>query len=345
MERKALIDSLENGNYKNLYLIYGKDFYLIEEIENIIKGIVDENLADFNLSIIDGKEFDIESIVTSIETLPFMSEYRVIIVRDAEIFKSKKAISKDDENILTKVLSNMPNTTILLFTVYGDIDKRKSISKVFEKNGVVCDVKKLDDVSLLSWCKDEFSKRSVEITNSDLAYFIEISGYRDKNSENTLSDLKNEIDKLTSYALDTKKIDKASINLLINDKVENDIFLLIDMISSKNSKRAMSVLDDMIDSGESMLSILAMLSRQFNQILQIKSLVEKKMPVTVISENLKINKYVLNKLVRYASNFDNETIFNILNYLSESDYKIKTGLMDDKLVSEIFILKYCSSAS
>ena len=47
-------------------------------------------MIDFNLDIIDGKEITIDQIISSIETLPFMDDKRIIILKDFELLKGKK---------------------------------------------------------------------------------------------------------------------------------------------------------------------------------------------------------------------------------------------------------------
>ena len=42
MERKKLLSNLENRNIEQIYLIYGKESFLIEEIQEKFKTLVDE---------------------------------------------------------------------------------------------------------------------------------------------------------------------------------------------------------------------------------------------------------------------------------------------------------------
>ncbi|SEN29894.1 DNA polymerase III subunit delta [Peptostreptococcus russellii] len=342
MERKKLLEELESGNLKQIYLIYGKETFLIEEIQEKFKTLVNPAMMDFNLSVIDGKETNLEEFRSSIETLPFMDERRYIIVKDFELLKGKKKNFTDsDEKELIKALENISATTVLLFINYGDIDKRKAIYKAINKLGRVCEMKKLDDMSLLNWCKRQFDSRKVKISNSDVTYFIETTGYRDRTSEMTLNDVEQEIIKLCSYVGDEEAITKDIIRNLMNSRVENDIFQLIDMIGSKNAKRSYKILTDMIESGESILGIFAMLSKQFNHIMQVKSLQEERMPHNLIKDTLKMHPYTFNKVVRQARNYDEDNLLSIVNYISDYDYKIKQGLMEDSLAAEILIAKYC----
>lgn len=342
MERKKLLDELESGSLRQIYLIYGKETFLIEEIQEKFKTLLNPAMMDFNLSVIDGKETNLEEFRSSIETLPFMDEKRYIIVKDFELLRGKKKNFTDsDEKELVSVLKNISETTVLVFVNYGDIDKRKAIYKEINKIGTVCEMKKLDDMSLLNWCRKEFDSRGVKISNSDVTYFIELTGYRDRTSETTLNDVEQEITKLCSYVGDDEIITKDIIRNLLSSKVENDIFQLIDMIGSKNAKRSYKILSDMIESGESILGIFAMLSKQFNQIMQVKSLQEDRVPQNLIKDTLKMHPYTFNKISRQAKNYDEDSLLSIVNYISDYDYKIKQGLMEDSLAAEILIAKYC----
>lgn len=342
MERKKLLEELDSRRLKQIYLIYGKETFLIEEIQEKFKTLVNSEMMDFNLSVIDGKETNLEEFRSSIETLPFMDEKRYIIVKDFELLRGKKKNFTDsDEKELVKALENISETTVLVFLNYGEIDKRKAIYKAIHKLGTVCEMKKLDDMSLLNWCRREFDSRKVKISNSDLIYFIELTGYRDRTSEMTLNDVEQEIKKLCSYVGDDEIITKETIRSLMSSKVENDIFQLIDMIGSKNAKRSYKILSDMRESGESILGIFAMLSKQFNQIMQVKSLQEDRVPQNLIKDTLKMHPYTFNKIVRQAKNYDEDSLLSIVNYISDYDYKIKQGIMEDSLVAEIFIAKYC----
>lgn len=342
MERNKLIEQLEEEKYQNLYFIFGREAYLIEEVQELFKKIVNTDMADFNLSVLDGKETNIEQLISSVETLPFMAEKRVLIIKDFELFKGKrKNFSEEDEKILVSLIENIPETTILVFISYGEVDKKRKIYKVVEKNGIICEMKKMEDISLLNWCKEEFISQNIQITNSVVTYFIEMTGYRDRNSDMTLSDMKNEIRKLSSYIGSNGILDKNVVDELLKSKSENDIFQLIDLIGNKNSARSVKVLNDMLDNGESVLGVFAMLSKQFSQIIQVKTLQEKKMPQNIIKDTLHLHPYAMNKLMRQSRNFSDEILIDIINYIMESDFKIKQGKMDDRIAAEIFIAKYC----
>ncbi|MDR0880237.1 MAG: DNA polymerase III subunit delta [Clostridioides sp.] len=342
MNYKDIAKDIQEGRLSNLYLFYGKEFYLLDRITDLFKSTLNQMMLDFNLERLDGTELTFEKLQSVIETLPLMDERKVIIVKDFEILKGKKKNFTDaDEKALSEYMDKLPETTVLVFVVYGDIDKRKSFTKKITKVGTAVECNKLTNVDLFQWVRSNFEKREAVIQNAQIAYFIENVGYNDKTSEKNLSDLENDIEKISSFVGKGGNVTNQAIDGLLERKIENDIFRLIDSIGSKNSSNAMKILSDIIESGEAILGVYAMLARQLKMIIQVRNLRDEKMSVKLISDTLKIRTFMAEKAMRQANNFTDEDLIDMLNFILESDYKIKTGLIDDTLSAEIFIAKYC----
>ena len=164
-------------------------------------------------------------------------------------------------------------------------------------------------------------------------------GYKDKKSSVTLADLKNEIDKISAYLGKGNSLDKESIDRLLTNNIEDNVFKMIDMIGSKNTKMALNLFDDMIYRGGSILGTFSLLSARFSQILQIKALQDSRVSFDTIKNTMGLQKFVLNKLTSQAKNFDEESIRAIIKSISDFDYAIKQGKMSDRLAAEILIVK------
>lgn len=344
MNYKDIISNIKHREFKNMYLFYGREFYLIENAIKVFKNTLNEGMIDFNLDIIDGKETSLTQVISSIETLPFMDDKKIVIIKDFELLKGKKKnFSDSDEKYFIEHLDNIPETTVLVFIVYGDVDKRKSLVKKIDKSGIVFNCDKLSDMDLFKWVKKKFETNNVIIDNPQIMYFIEQEGYRDKSSEKTLSDLENEINKISAFVGKESKVTNDVIDKLSQKKVENDIFKLIDYIGERKSSNAMRILNDMIQEGESVLGIFAMIAKQFKVVMQVRQLQLEGYTSKTISERLKIHPFVAGKALKQANNFSDEIIIDMLNYILESDYKIKNGLIRDTLAVEMLVSKYCQS--
>lgn len=342
MDYKDIIKNIKNKHFQNVYLLYGREHYLIDNAIKNFKESLNESMIDFNLDVIDGKEVFLDQLLSSIETLPFMDEKKITIVKDFELLKGKrKNFSDGDEKYLIDYIDNISESTVLVFVVYGEIDKRKKIVKKIEEKGIVFNCDKISDMDLFKWTKKKFECFDVMIENSQVMYFIESQGYRDKNSDKTLSDLENEIIKISSFVGKGNKVSNEIIDRLSQKKIENDIFKLIDYIGQKNSSSAIKILNDMMGEGESVLGIFAMISRQFKIVLQVRQLQIQGISVNDICQKLSLKQFVVNKALKQSRNFSDDIIIDMLNFILQNDFKIKNGLIKDTLAIEILVSKYC----
>ena len=342
MDYKDIIRNIKSKNFENIYLLYGREYYLIDNAIKNFKESLNESMIDFNLDVIDGKEVLLDQLLSSIETLPFMDDKKITIVKDFELLKGKrKNFSEGDEKYFIDYLDNISESTVLVFIVYGEVDKRKKIVKKIQEKGIVFNCDKISDMDLFKWTKRKFESFGTIIDNSQVMYFIESQGYRDKNSDKTLSDLENEITKISSFVGKENKVSNEIIDRLSQKKIENDIFKLIDYIGDKNSSSAIKILNDMIGEGESVLGIFAMISRQFKIVLQVRKLQIDGMSVNDICQKLSLRQFVVNKALKQSRNFSEGIIIDMLNFILENDFKIKNGLIKDTLAIEILVSKYC----
>ena len=97
MNYKDIINDIKNRNIKNTYLFYGKEYYLIENAIKEIKLTLNDGMIDFNLDIIDGREIALDQLISSIETLPFMDDRNIVILKDFELLKGKKKNFSDED--------------------------------------------------------------------------------------------------------------------------------------------------------------------------------------------------------------------------------------------------------
>ncbi len=340
MEYKKFKSDLKEKK-SNIYLVYGRETFLIDEVLNISRKLVNEATKDFNYQIIDENNISLDYIKSSIETLPLMDDKRVIIIKDMDVFKgSSKFISKEEEELLLKYLKNIPSETIVIFLSYFKVDKRKKFFKDLKKISKELDCEKLKDDELFSWVKKKFKDNKISIDNSNLIYFIKNQDYIEKDSQKTLYDLENEIKKIKDFVQDDL-VNKEIIDKLMPKKSDTDIFKFVDAIGNKNPNLALKSLNDMIDDGKSPLMILAMVSRQFRLILQVKELSSYGYSNKVIGQKLSLHIFVVSKVLKQSSNFSANMILKIINECLEIDYSIKNGLIKDKIALELLISKYC----
>lgn len=140
---KNIIKDIEKGEIKRAYLIYGEEKYLVRNIKDkLIKAIVNDG-DNMNFSKFSGKDCNEKQIIDLAETLPFLAQYRVILMEDTGWFKSA---NEDMANYIAEI----PEDTVLVF-IENEVDKRNRLYKQVKSNGYVCECGRMNKSDLSKW--------------------------------------------------------------------------------------------------------------------------------------------------------------------------------------------------
>lgn len=347
MTYRDVVKDIDSGELKTVYLFYGAEMYLKDKIIKMLKQkYLDEAFETLNYSYLDGKSATTDDIVNACETLPFMSDKKIVIVDELPVFKGSTKDTKDSkpqkDDKLSDYIERISETTCLLFILKEDkIDNRKKIVKNIKKVGRVVELEKLKNEELNKWTMEQFKKHKKTINRQELAYFLSSTSYLDKSSEKTLYDLENEIDKLVNYIGDKSEVSKADIEHTKPKSLENDIFKLIDYISQNNTSKAIELFNDMILSGEAVQLILYMVVRQVRLLLVSKLLEEKGYSIKAIGQKINIyHNFIIQKLITQGKSFSEQELTFYLSKCIKVDKDIKTGKIDAKLGVEVLIVEF-----
>ena len=317
---------------KNLYLITGTDILEREERLEKIQEDFGEKVKGINYIVLD--KDSLKTLEAEINTYAFGYPNKLIIVKldkkeKAEKEDSDSEVSEEKSDWLTAELEeSLKSLTDVIVVFYGEFMKRSKIYKLVEKYGecIVCDQKKEYDV--MTWCAKKFKENDVEITNTDVNYLISLAGI-DKLV------LKNEIEKLCCYAIDSKKITKSEIDNLSIRTSDVIIFDLTDSIGTKNIKGALKSLNELIENKEPIQKIVIMIAKHFKSLLVAKvAMMENR---NVMDELATKSPYACNKYKSQAKLFSFDELKEKIRSLAQLDIDSKTGLIDLKVGLERII--------
>ena len=157
-----------------------------------------------------------------------------------------------------------------------------------------------------------------------------------------MQDLINEIRKLIEYAGENGKIKKEDIDKLTIKKLESVIFDLTDSLGKKDTKTALTVLQNLIYEKEPLQKILITLYNHFKKIYLTKIAMKENKNVAQ-SLNLKPNQtFLVKKYQMQAKYFKENELKIILQSLRNLDYKYKIGEIDLQVGLESILCTYCS---
>lgn len=280
-----------------------------------------------NYNYYEGKGINVPEILGMADTMPFFAEKRLILVEDSGFFKGG-----GEAESLAEYLPNVPDTTCLLF-VETEVDKRSKLYKAVKKHGYAAEMVRQEPAQLARWAAGVLAREGKKITGRTMDLFLSKTG---DDMENILS----ELDKLISYTLGRDVITDADVEAVCVTQVTNKIFDMITAISSRQTRKAMDLYEDLLTLKEPPMRILFLIARQFNQILQVKELMGKGMDKSTIASKLKLAPFVAGKIMLQAKSFTKEQIFSYVNLCVDAEEAVKTGKLADRLAVELLIANH-----
>lgn len=324
---KTINEHLKKREFVPFYLLYGEEDYLKKQMKDrLLQALVNEG-DNMNYSSFEGKKADPVEILDLAETLPFFSEYRTIVLDHTGLGK------KCDETFL-KRLENLPDTTIMIFVEDG-IDKRSKIYKYINKHGYAADMAIQDEKQLLLWVGSLMKQEGKVMTNANGAYFLHKVG-------TDMNQIRNELQKLFLYTGNRKEIKKQDIDAICTTEITGKIFDMLEAIALKQQKKALTYYYELLELKEPPLKILALLLRQCNNLLFVKSMAKVESQNKVIGKQGGIHPYVVGKLRKQGEGFTMEQLMYMVRSCGETDEAIKTGGINDRIGVELLIVDFSS---
>ena len=329
MNYSQLIKKIDKGEIGPLYLFHGVERFLIDEvISKIIARLTNKDNKMFNLTTVDASNADISVIVDNAQTLPFIGDMRVLIVKGIDEMKNVEG-----EKMIISYCSSPSLSTCLIFTA-GKIDLRKKIYTVIGKSGEVVQFNRQYENRVMDWLYKRVGDFNLKITEGARRFLIEIVG-------NDLQKLNNELEKIITYIGDKRIINRDDVEAVVGYIKTDSIFALTDAIGEKNVEKGLRYLNNLFAHGEPPLRILSMIVRQFRLMWQAKVYKEMGYSSSEISKKIKVIPYFIGRILEQSGKFDAEELKLCFYKMLNSDLELKTSDSPPHIILDSLILDLC----
>jgi len=323
------IKALGTEPVKPLYVFYGEEKFRRDAAVDILKKrIVPQGLEDFNLIVFEGKSLRITDLEEAIESFPVMSEKKLIIVKNYDLFKNPS-------EELTALLSSLPEEVCLIFLFDNEEfkpDKRTSMYKLVSKVGVTANFAAATPAELRDWLRRRFADLRKNIENTELDYLIFLSG-------TDMNTLINEVAKVAAHA-PYAQIRKEDIDAVASRCVASRVFELCDNVAAGRADKALGLLEDMFTLRESPVMICAMLGRQMRRLYITKLALQNGKGVGYITELFSLGySFQSEKLVDAASQIRLDVLRRCTLMCCETDLSLKSSKQEDQALLRLLVLQ------
>ena len=321
---KILSQHMKSGQFKSVYLIYGEEDYLRKQYKDRMReALIGDDTMNYNYY--EGKGISVKELIDVGETLPFFNERRLILVENSGFFSSS-------QEELAGYLKEKPETTCFLF-VEKDVDKRNKLFKTVSSLGYAANMTAPDERTLICWISGILKKEQRFMREDAIRHFLE-------RIDTDMENIRRELDKLVVYTDGVQEITVGDIDEVCTVYTESQVFDMVRSVAEKRQSKALELYYDLIAQKEAPMRILYWITRQFNQLYQIKDLQSKGYPDHVIAERMGVRDFVVRKNKTLCQRFSLEELRKSIQICVEREEDVKTGRLNDRMAVELLIIQF-----
>jgi DNA polymerase-3 subunit delta len=272
-------------------------------------------------------------IISLAKQFPMMSEYHVVIVKEAQNLKelNKRTFEDDDDDDAGPAVKTAPDTlqqlvqyvvkpqpsTILVFCYkYKTLDKRGALYKAIQKHAVFLNSVKLYDNQVQEWINVFIKNKGYSAGPKATFLLAEFLG-------TDLSKISNEIGKLIISLPVGQEITAEMVQDNIGISKDYNAFELQEALARRDILKANRIINHFAANEKEHPApmVLGILYLYFTKVLRYHSLADKSK--FAAAQAMGVNPFFVEGYARAASNFNSAKLKQIFHHLKEYDLKSK----------------------
>jgi DNA polymerase-3 subunit delta len=325
-----------------VYFLYGPEDYLIEEeIQKLLNQTLSLKERGLNFHLLSGEEHSSQEIVRAAQTLPMFSQYRFVLVREADRMDEDRV-----EVLMEYITKPSPSTCLVL---YGQtIGSWKKHRKEVEKVGKVEEYSRLKGRALVSWMKNRMSEKGKTLSEESADYLAEVVG-------DHLHDLDNALEKVFLSVGEKGTIGLSDLEEITSEVKVSTVFDLTDAIGHKNLEKALGILGKAMESkavvfrkeeqgskfGDPIPLLLSMMAKQYWSMLTIKEMTSHRRDAGGLARELGTSPWNIKKMTDQGRNFSQASLREGILKCHQTDLAIKRSGGPKDLLMEKLVIDLC----
>ncbi len=256
-------------------------------------------------------------VVLDAQTLPFLAERRVILVRNAERYNTESGAGP-----LLDYLAD-PNESTMLLLVANKIDKRTKFFKACQKAGEVVEVPALVHGDVVQWAQQEFGARGRSVERDAVRALVDRTGTH-------LSDVDNAITNVVDFVGDSDKaITADDVNTACADVAEEEVWALTDAIAASRTGDAVVAFRKLSDLGKHPDELIG----------TINWLLKSAYAVAVAEGEPAISRFVAQKVRPLADKLGIVKLRAAFALCTDTQFMMRSTGVDGALALELLVIK------
>lgn len=327
--------NIKQGNIAPVYLLVGEESYLINQTISKLKDALSQD-EEVEVITFDLDEVPVDLVIDEADTIPFFSERKLVIAKNASFLKAtEKGKEKIDHDLkrLENWLAFPSDTSITVFIApYEKLDERKKITKIIKEKATYVQTETPKEKDLAVWIQSEVQAQGKTIRQDALEKLVVMVG-------TNMLQLQMEIEKMSLYLGESGEITAELVEELVAKTLEQDAFKMLNAYLEQNHEQALEIYHDLLRQKEEPIMLVGLLASNIRTMSNVYYLLKKGYHPQQIAKQLKVHPYRVKLMVENRRRPSDESLLKALYRLAEVDLALKTSGGNRERHLEFFLMK------
>ncbi len=316
MDSRAFLDSIAKAKPQPVYAVHGDEAFLKRRVLLALRGLVlGPEDGGFGLSAHPGDKAVWAAVHDDLETLPFLSPRRLVVVENADPFVTRER-ARLEKYVAERSKGSAPAGVLVLDL--QSLPANTRLAKLLGESGsIVCKTPKSDE--LPKWCMEwSASHHGKALAAPAARLLVDLVGP-------DMGLLDQELAKLAAYAGTASRIEAADVDHLVGSSREENTWKIFDLIGAGQAGASLVLLNKLFDQGEEPVRLLAAFSLQLRRLAQAARLNVQGVAIGDALERVGVPPFARRQAEQQMRHLGRRRLDSLYDWLLQTDFGIKGG--------------------
>jgi DNA polymerase III subunit delta len=326
MDALAFLEKAAKAKPQPVYVLSGDEAFLKRQVlaalDPVLLGDADPDFA----TTVHPATVDWSVVRADLDTLPFLSPRRVVVIDQADPFVTKY------RQVLEKYVAEPAKNGVLILDVKTWPGNTKLAKLVPDAASIVCKPPAPQSIGrwVTSWAKAGHGKS----LDADAAgWLVELVGPE-------MGLLDQELAKLAVYVGDRATITREDVDKLVGRSRAAETFKIFEAIGDARPAEALAILGRLLDQGEAPLGVLGAFSWQLRRLAQAARIHRAGTPLGAAIEKAGFQPWARDRVEKQLRHLGRRRLDRVYDWLLESDLAMKSSdALPERVVLERLVVR------
>lgn len=322
----------DEGAFKPVFLVQGEERFLVDQaVAKITKAVFPDGRDDFNYISYHGNEAKGTDIASAASQAPMFAAKRLVIVRNAD------RLAASEMEPLAAYAADPATSTVLVIEAVK-LDGRSKAVKALSK------AKSVQKITF----KPLYAREAAAWVNSqaprfNLQFRADVGGYLVDAVGTSLAQLDMALERIALYLGDENQVTLDAVRAIVPDTRSRSVFELTDHLALRRLDAAIGCFHRMIYQGDSPIGALAMVARQFRQLLMAHDGAALGLSSGEMASHIGCPPFKVRDYIKASRNFTEPRLRELLRLIAETDLALKSSRVKRELIIERLFVRICAA--